>query len=60
MVLSSSYQPPRAGKESLYEEDAALIAQLLEEDDSYREARRVQDAAFDGNTYPNPTDASFQ
>ena len=59
-TLSSSYQPPRAGKDQLYEEDALLIEQMLEEDDSWLVARRIQDAAFDGVTHPNPSDKSHR
>lgn len=41
-ILSSMYQPAkRKGKDSVFEEDAALIAALLEEDDSWRVAREV-------------------
>ena len=56
-MTTSSFQPSdHRGKDSIFEEDAALIAQLLEEDDSYSKARQVQDAGFDGQTYGNPSD----
>ncbi len=55
------YQPAsKKGRDSVFEEDAALIAQLLEEDDSWRVAREVQNAKFDGLTHPNPLDKSFK
>ncbi len=47
-------------KPSILDEDAALIAYLLDEDDSWQVARRIQDAAFDGSTHPNPTDLSHK
>jgi hypothetical protein len=41
-IITSSFQPSdQRGRESVFEEDAALIAQLLEEDDSWRVARHV-------------------
>ena len=52
-LLFTKFHAPSYGQE-IFEEDAALIEALLEEDDSLRVAREVRDAAFDGKTHPNP------